>query len=163
MSFITVTNNGDKTLRGPQVRFNGIPYEFPAGERVTISFDAAKHIFGIGAANKDDVLSKHGWMQYAADRDAAMAQLGLFSFGSPDDPIPEPVKDLVPEKPIPPVEDEIIVQDSEFVAVNEQRSAPLQAGTGGETEIVGADNPVVDAEPPEPVLGKGSMLDNLGI
>ena len=154
MSFITVTNNGDKTLRGPQVRFNGIPYEFPAGERVTISFDAAKHIFGIGAANKDDVLSKHGWMQYSTDRDAAMAQLGLFSFGSPDDPIPEPQ--------IPESKDEIIHPESGFVVVKEQRSAPLQAGTGGETEIVGADNPVVDAEPPEPVLGKGSMLDNLG-
>lgn len=149
MSFITVTNNGDKTLRGPQVKFNGIPYEFPPGQRVTISFDAAKHIFGLGVADKTDVLSKHGWMQYSTDRDSAMAQLGLFSFGSPDDPEPEQEQEI-PEKVELPVE-------------KEQGSAPLQPDAGGKAEVIEADDSETEVEPPEPVLGEGSMLDNLSM
>ena len=156
MSFITVTNNGDKPLRGPQVKFDGIPYEFPPGERVTISFDAAKHIFGLGLADKTDVLSKHGWMQYSTDRDSAMAQLGLFSFGSPDDPLPEQ------KQPTPPAADEIIEPEAKLPVEKEQRSAPLQSDTDGEATVAGADKPVVEAEPSEPSLSGASMLDNLG-
>lgn len=51
-------------------RYGGVDYDFPAGQSVPISFEAANHIFGAGIKGKDreEVVAKlmgiahrHGW------------------------------------------------------------------------------------------------------
>lgn len=115
--FLTVTNNGNEPFAA---KFNGIGYTFSPKEPVTISADAARHIFGVGLADKTEILTRHGWLSHSSQRLSAMAKLDSFSFSIPNDnPADEPVVELASlELPAP---DE-----------KEQGSAPLQSGTGEE-------------------------------
>ena len=60
---LTVTNGNDFNFAG---RFNGVDFAFPAGKTTALPEDAAKHIFGVGLADKTDVLVRHGWMTNGA-------------------------------------------------------------------------------------------------
>ena len=54
--FVTNTNAFDH-----QDRFDGEDFLFPKGERVTIPVVAAKHMFGLGLADKSETLIRAGW------------------------------------------------------------------------------------------------------
>lgn len=126
---LTVTNGNDFNFAG---RFNGVDFAFPAGKTTALPEDAAKHIFGVGLADKTDVLVRHGWMTNGAMFAAGMAILNKFSFNVADqveageiiDPIPEEIADEEPE----------------------QGSAPLQTGSAAETAE--PDGSVVEAAQP---------------
>ena len=126
---LTVTNGNDFNFAG---RFNGVDFAFPAGKTTALPEDAAKHIFGVGLADKTDVLVRHGWMTNGAMFATAMGVLNKFSFNVADqveageiiDPIPEEIDDEEPE----------------------QGSAPLQ--TGSAVEAAAPDGAVVEAAQP---------------
>lgn len=42
-------------------RFNGQDYEFPPGEKVLLTQDAARHMFGFGNPDKSEALIRQGW------------------------------------------------------------------------------------------------------
>lgn len=65
-------------LRG---RFNGEDYIFPEGEPVTMSIEAAKHIFGIGEEDKVPALNKLGLLiPGKTDLAEAMEMLNSITF-----------------------------------------------------------------------------------
>lgn len=74
--FVLVTNTG-APFTG---RFDGRNYDFPLDTEVAITVDAAKHIFGFGLANKDEVFARHTWMTKSTEREQAMERLGQFKF-----------------------------------------------------------------------------------
>lgn len=79
---IVVTNATEKVIKG---RFNGEDFVFPVNEPVTISQDAAQHLFGFGVSDKTSALLRLGWMPASEDYDAAIEKLALVKFGVEDD------------------------------------------------------------------------------
>ena len=61
--FIRVTNNGTESFTS---KFNGLAYEFAPKKPITLDADAARHIFGLGLADKREVLSRHGWLSHSS-------------------------------------------------------------------------------------------------
>lgn len=120
---IHVKNNGNTEFSSP---YGGRKYHFPPGEIVGIDLPVAKHIFGFGLANKDEVLARHGWMLHGGQREEAMAKLNGFSFEIPE-VVPNGDMDTQPK-----------------LVAKEQGSAPLQDGEGAEAK----------AGVPDPLLGK---------
>ena len=112
---LTVTNGNDFNFAG---RFNGVDFAFPAGKTTALPEDAAKHIFGVGLADKTDVLVRHGWMTNGSMFAAAMGVLNKFSFNVADQVEPGEIIDPIPEE----------IADEE----PEQGSAPLQTGSAEE-------------------------------
>lgn len=137
---LTVSNKNNFDFDG---RYNGVDYHFPQGKTVAVPDDAAKHIFGVGLADKIDVLVRHGWMSNAAARDTAMAKLNNFSFNVADQLNPGEIIETEVEQPI--------------VEEQGQGSAPLQTGSGGEEQLPDGG----DDEPPQPTSSKGSILDEI--
>ena len=41
--------------------FDGHRYAFPPGEKVMVPMDAARHMFGVGEADKTPVMHRNGW------------------------------------------------------------------------------------------------------
>jgi hypothetical protein len=74
--FVLVTNTG-APFTG---RFDGRNYDFNTGEEVPITVDAARHIFGFGLSNKDEVFSRHTWMTKSTEREQAVERLSQFKF-----------------------------------------------------------------------------------
>lgn len=58
MRDIFVTNQNDFHHSD---RYDGVDYEFPPKERVTIPVDAATHMFGFNMPDKSEVLQRLGW------------------------------------------------------------------------------------------------------
>lgn len=137
---LTVTNKNNFDFDG---RYNGVDYRFPQGKTVAVPDDAAKHIFGVGLGDKTDVLVRHGWMSNGAARDTAMAKLNNFSFNVAEQLNPGEI-----------IETEVAEPD---VEEQEQGSAPLQTGSGGEEQLPDGG----DDEPPQPTSRKGSILDEI--
>lgn len=106
---LTVKNNNTFDFVG---RYDGVDYLFPQGKTTALPDDAAKHIFGIGAAEKTDVLVRHGWMTHSGEMPQAMDKLNGFSFNVAHELNPGDVIESLPD--------------------NEQGSAPLQLASGGE-------------------------------
>jgi hypothetical protein len=129
---LTVTNGNDFNFAG---RFNSVDFSFPAGKTTALPEDAARHIFGVGLADKTDVLVRHGWMQSGAGFAAAMAILNKFSFNVADQVEPGEIIDA-----------EIIEEPAD--EENEQGSAPLQ--TGSAVEAAAPDGAVAEAAQPTP-------------
>jgi len=127
---LTVTNGNEFNFAG---RFDGVDFSFPAGKTTALPEDAAKHIFGVGLADKTDVLVRHGWMTNGAAFASAMSILNKFSFN---------VADQVEAGEI--IEVEIPANDEE----PEQGSAPLQTGSAAETSK--PDGLAVEAAQPTP-------------
>ena len=61
-------------------RFDGTDYFFPYREPVFCEADAAQHIFGIGKADKTEVLARHGWATYSQSIEEGMKILNAFKF-----------------------------------------------------------------------------------
>lgn len=135
---LAVKNNTGNLFTG---RFDGIDYPFPPGEEVMITKDAARHIFGLGEADKTAVLVRHGWMKGSHDRDAAMSILNGFSFSQTK---------LVTSSDIP-----------EEASEAEHESSPHAEGEGGEPVSDGAVEPPEPTSKPETV--GGGMLGRLGM
>jgi hypothetical protein len=141
---LTVSNRNNFDFQG---RYNGVDYHFPQGKTVAVPDDAAKHIFGVGLADKVDVLVRHGWMSNAAARDTAMAKLNNFSFNVAEQLNPGEI-----------IETEIAEPKVESVVEQqEQGSAPLQTGSGGDEQVPDG----AEEEPPQPTSSKGSILDEI--
>ena len=123
-------------------RYASIDYRFPAGKSTAIPDDAARHIFGVGDANKTDVLVRNGWVTTSSQHQLGLDILNKFSFNVADELIAG----------------EII--DAPRLSASkgkEQGSAPLQKGSGGEAK--GSDG--LDEQPPQPTIFGGSILDTL--
>lgn len=144
---LSVCNNGNTPFAS---KYNGVEYVFEPKQKITIDSDAAQHIFGVGLADKTEILTRHGWMSHSSQMSSAMSRLDEFSFSIPNDnPDDEPVVELASLAPV--VEDE-----------NEQGSAPLQFGTGTEVELPDGDSVEVPAPISEPEQAQGgSILDSL--
>ena len=41
--------------------FDGRTYQFPPGQKVMLSLEAAQHMFGVGQADKTSVMHRLGW------------------------------------------------------------------------------------------------------
>ena len=72
-----VTNTNDFDFTG---RYNGMDYSFPKGTMVVCEDDPAKHIFGIGDADKTAVIARHGWSKPAQPTAEGLAILNRFQF-----------------------------------------------------------------------------------
>jgi hypothetical protein len=140
--FLKVTNNGQTPFTS---KFDGQEYTFLPSEFCVISADAAQHIFGVGIADKSEVLTRHGWLAHSSDTVNAMAKLDLFSFDLPNDnPDEEPVVELAS-----------LTQNVEDTT--EQGSAPLQFGTDSPVNV--PDGAVIDES--APISASGNILDSL--
>ena len=52
-------------------RFDGQDYQFPPGQKVMLSSEAAAHMFGLGVPDKTSVMHRKGWaFRYDAERKA---------------------------------------------------------------------------------------------
>ena len=138
---LTVTNRNNFDFTG---RFDGTDYNFPAKATVAVPDDAARHIFGVGVADKTDTLVRHGWMTHSGARDQALQILNGFAFG---------VANELTAGEIIEVEAEVV-----DTPADEQGSAPLQNDAGGEADSSeSAEAPVVTSKP----AWGGSILDRL--
>ena len=101
---LSVRNNGTASFAA---KYDGREYVFAPNQPTTIDADAARHIFGVGLADKTEVLTRHGWLSNSSDLPNAMARLDSFSFSIPNDnPDDEPVVELASLlTPVPVVED----------------------------------------------------------
>lgn len=72
-----VTNENDFTFTA---KFNSQEFQFPAGEYVYCDDEAAKHIFALGQANKNEVLLRHGWVRPSEPAERGLAILAKFKF-----------------------------------------------------------------------------------
>ena len=143
---LTITNRNNFEFTG---RFNGTDYNFPVGATVAVPDDAARHIFGIGQADKTDVLVRHGWMTHSSLRDQAMGKLNGFSFGVANELI---AGDVIEAEPA-----EIVEAVNEDEPVIEQGSAPLQM-EAGEEEV---SSETTESPVATPTQRGGSILDRL--
>ena len=109
---LKVTNNNDFDLVD---RYDGQDYLFPAGKTVMCEDAAARHIFGVGDAEKRPYLTRQGWMKASDKFEEAMAKLNNFAFE-----YIEPAYDV------------------EFARIEHGQSPHATAETEGET---GADEP----------------------
>lgn len=139
---LTVTNRNDFDFIG---RYDGQDYPFPSGKTTAVPEDAAKHIFGVGLADKQDILVRHGWMQSSGQLAEAMSKLNKFSFNVADQLEPGEIIDTQVAS-TPPAEEQ------------EQGSAPLQTGSGG--EVLVPDGAKTDPSQPT-IIDGGSILDVL--
>jgi hypothetical protein len=55
---VYVTNKNDFVH---QDRYDSVDYVFPPGEPVVVPLDAATHMFGMGLADKSEILLRLGW------------------------------------------------------------------------------------------------------
>lgn len=143
--FLSVRNNGNTPFAA---KYDGREYVFAPDQLTIIDADAARHIFGVGMANKTEVLTRHGWLSHSSGLANAMAKLDAFSFSIPNEnPDDEPVVELASLlTPAPVVEDD-----------NEQGSAPLLLGGGEEAGQL-------NGEPDEllpPISTGGGILSSL--
>lgn len=147
-TFLSVKNNGTEPF---SAKFDGQTYLFESNKPLTITVEAAQHIFGLGVPDKSEVMSRHGWFSHSAEKDSALAKLNAFSFSTPDDnQDSEPVVEF-PSTPEP--------------VDNEQGSAPLQSEADTEAEVPdGAEAEVSATVSPTPAgdsVKGGSILDNV--
>ena len=139
---LTVTNRNLFDFTG---RFDGEDYPFPMGKTTAVPEDAAKHIFGVGLPDKIDILVRHGWMQSSVQLASAMDILNKFSFN---------VADQLEAGEII----ETAIESVPLSEEQEQGSAPLQTGSGGEQKVPDG----TGKEPSRPTTGGGnSILDVL--
>ena len=138
---LIVKNNTGSPFSG---RFDGVDYPFPPGEEVMVPKDAARHIFGLGEADKTATLMRHGWMRASHERDAAMNILNGFSFSQTR---------IVAAPDVPEANDE-----------PEHESSPHAEGEGGKPVSDGAGDPPEPTLPePEPEKARGGILGVLGM
>jgi hypothetical protein len=82
MLFVTNRNEFHHTDR-----YDGKDYQFPPGQKVMLSAEAARHMFGLGEADKTNVMHRKGWAfkydpdtkTFIEDRDAVQ-KLKNFQF-----------------------------------------------------------------------------------
>ena len=76
---VFVTNNSGQPL---VVEFSYKEITFPAGESVEIPVNAAKHIFGFGAENKEPYLARLGFIRLHSDIEQGLEKLAKFEITS---------------------------------------------------------------------------------
>lgn len=137
---LTVTNSNDFDFIG---RHNGQDYQFPSGKTTALPDEAACHIFGVGNANKEEVLVRHGWIKSADGIKNALKILNKFSFNVADQLTAGEIIDPVVEN---------------GAEETEHGSAPMQTGSDGEA---GMPDGIKD-EPSRPAKSGGnSILDQI--
>lgn len=57
-------------------RYDGTDYDFPSGEKVLVSIEAARLFFGFGMADKTEALVRQGW----ANSEEGVTRLARFVF-----------------------------------------------------------------------------------
>ena len=127
MTFLSVTNNGAEPF---SCKYDGILYSFPVGESTACPIEAAQHIFGLGKADKQEVMARHGWITHSTQVAEGQAKLNSFSFEQykePDEGLPPLIIDELEKARQTPTEDEEVMHFS--LSKTEQRSAPLIEGT----------------------------------
>jgi len=138
--FLTVQNNGAQSF---SAKYDGVPYTFEPNQKTTISGEAARHIFGVGLADKTEVLTRHGWLNHSSEVANAMSKLDSFAFSIPNDnPDDEPIVELA-QLGAPAIEDE-----------KEQESALLHLGAGTDADFH-------DDYSEEVPANKSSLLDSI--
>ena len=124
MSMVIVENSGEYFAS----KFDGRTYEFKPGKEVSMTVEAARHIFGFGLANKEEVLSRHSWMMRSTEREAAMKRLGEFKFSVAE------VK-IVPQTPALETQEHEQAhsdpEESDASAYNGRSTAPPQPDAAG--------------------------------
>ena len=76
---IFVTNNSDQDLKDG---FGGVFYNFVQGSTVEIPEQAAKHIFGFGAENKEPYLARLGFIRLHSEIEQGLEKLAQFEITS---------------------------------------------------------------------------------
>lgn len=76
---VYVTNNSDKAL---VVSFEFKNVDFPVGESVQVSVQAARHIFGYGDENKEPYLARLGFIRLHSEFQQGLEKLAQFEITS---------------------------------------------------------------------------------
>lgn len=76
---VYVTNNSDKKLESSYAYKQ---YVFPVGVSVELPVDAARHIFGYGANNKEPYLSYLGFIRLHSELEEGLERLAKFEITS---------------------------------------------------------------------------------
>ena len=76
---VFVTNNSGQKL---VAEFNYRDYEFPVDETVEVPVNAAKHIFGFGAENKEPYLARLGFIRLHSEIEQGLEKLAKFEITS---------------------------------------------------------------------------------
>ena len=121
-------------------RYDGVDYSFPSGAVTALPEDAARHIFGVGLADKTEMLVRHGWMTHTDQVAKAMSILNKFSFNVADQ-----------------LEAGEIISPETADNGTEQGSAPLQTGSA----VEGAESDGTVSEAAQPTSDGGSILDSI--
>ena len=79
MEEVFVTNNSGQTL---VAEFNYREITFPVGESVKVPINAAKHIFGFGAENKEPYLARLGFIRLHSEIEQGLEKLAKFEITS---------------------------------------------------------------------------------
>ena len=132
MTFLSVKNNGNEPF---SCKYDGILYSFPVGESAAVPIMAAQHIFGLGKADKQEVMARHGWITHSTELDKGYTKLNSFAFSEykePSDKLPPLILDELEKARQTPTDDEEIMTFSSLK--KEQRSAPLLTETGSSSD-----------------------------
>jgi hypothetical protein len=135
MTFLSVTNNGAESF---SCKYDGILFEFPAGESTPCPIAAAQFIFGLGRSDKQEVMARHGWITHSTQVADGQAKLNSFSFEThkePEEDLPPLIIDELEKARQTPTEDEEVMYFS--TSKTEQRSAPLLTEADSETSSDG--------------------------
>jgi len=137
-----VTNNNEFDYSD---RFNGNDFAFPAGGTVQVDFDAARHFFGLGDADKMPYLVRSGWAQSSNGFDVGMKILNNFVFS--DSPLG--------------IEDVIQASEATSEETESSPAIPLAvAGSPASIEVpASSEAPIQEPEAPAP---SSNLLDKLG-
>ena len=76
---VYVTNNSEQRL---VAKFEYKDIEFPVGESVQVSAQAAKHIFGFGVDNKEPYLAHLGFIRLHSELEQGLQKLAQFEITS---------------------------------------------------------------------------------
>jgi len=84
-TILYVCNNGDKDFSD---RYDGEDFSFKVGETIQIPFEAARHIFGYGEADKSRALRRQGVYTHSTDAEKGQKWIDQFVFEMVQPPPP---------------------------------------------------------------------------
>ena len=75
MNTVEVTNTGKDAFEDG---YAGIRYVFEPGQKLSVPYEAAAHIFGYGMKDKEDALARLGWIETHKDLPEGLKRLAKF-------------------------------------------------------------------------------------
>lgn len=132
-----ITNGNPNPFTG---RFDGQDYAFPHGQPVYCPDDAAKHIFGLGQADKSNVLSRNGWATVTGGLAVGLAILNNFKFVAVEQVYDAPLAIDVAHGPAPVVGDAggVSADDAATPAVDDRAGLGRAASAAATAGLSGA-------------------------